>query len=414
MADKCMTMKYRYKIEMTYLNIIKNINTEIKNECIKTVIIDHNYDVNSMPIIFITLKLDKSLVDDMILNIDDNLILMAVYKYDDLSDDKQEIEVFRDKFTYFLPDDVNKNDPIDYNETNEDEHLGNTFRDIVIGLMSIKMINRNKKYLELNVVNNTIYDCVKYCTSHIDNLIIEPFLFNETYDRIIMPGQESVRKALDFLNSYRVFYYTPYRYYQDFNYTYIISSSGKEIPRSDETYSSIIVKIRDINVVDANDVGISINKTSGTYEVVVNYVNTNVYDNTIINKSRNKLKGVSSSGSSIKSLKNTASYSEDKIKQIRLNNDNDNMIYNIQAEDNSKNILVYFSKTDLDTDVFTINKRISVYHIDRYQQYNGDYLLYRKRECFIREDDTFVLNTMINLRKIERSSEVSVAPFNIL
>ena len=399
--NKRIYSQYRYKAEMTYLNLDKNVDTPLRVEFIKTIVIDHNYDKNSMPILFVTMKLDKSLVDDMILNINKNLILLAIYKYDNLSDTKEEVEIFRDKFTYFLPDGVNANDPIDYTEENEKEHRGNTFRDIVMGLISINHINRNKKYLELNTVNSTIYDCARYCTSHFDNLVIEPFIFNDTHKRIIMPGQESVRKALEFLNSYRVFYYTPFRFYQDFDYTYVISSSGLAIPKDNELYSSIVVNIRDILESDANDVGLVENKTSGTYEVPVSYVNTSVYDNTIANKSRTKLKGVSSTGSIEKSLNNVADYSEDKISRIRLNNDNDNMIYNLQADTNNKNVLVYFSKADLDSMVFSINKKISVHHIDRYQQYNGNYLLYRKRECYIREDSTFVLNTMINLRKVD-------------
>lgn len=56
-------------------------------------------------------------------------------------------------------------------------------------------------------------------------------------------------------------------------------------------------------------------------------------------------------------------------------------------------------------DLFTINKKISIHHIDRYQDCNGDYLLYRKRECLIREDESFVLETIINMRKIEKSFE---------
>ena len=399
--NKRIYSQYRYKAEMTYLNLDKNVDTPLRVEFIKTIVIDHNYDKNSMPILFVTMKLDKSLVDDMILNINKNLILLAIYKYDNLSDTKEEVEIFRDKFTYFLPDGVNANDPIDYTEENEKEHRGNTFRDIVMGLISINHINRNKKYLELNTVNSTIYDCARYCTSHFDNLVIEPFIFNDTHKRIIMPGQESVRKALEFLNSYRVFYYTPFRFYQDFDYTYVISSSGLAIPKDNELYSSIVVNIRDILESDANDVGLVENKTSGTYEVPVSYVNTSVYDNTIANKSRTKLKGVSSTGSIEKSLNNVADYSEDKISRVRLNNDNDNMIYNLQADTNNKNVLVYFSKADLDSTVFSINKKISVHHIDRYQQYNGNYLLYRKRECYIREDSTFVLNTMINLRKVD-------------
>ena len=79
MEDKKLYVQYRYKVEMTYLNLDKDVSTDIANEFIKMIIIDHNYDINSMPILYATLKLDKSLVDDMILNIDNNLMLMVTH-----------------------------------------------------------------------------------------------------------------------------------------------------------------------------------------------------------------------------------------------------------------------------------------------------------------------------------------------
>ena len=86
---------------------------------------------------------------------------------------------------------------------------------------------------------------------------------------------------------------------------------------------------------------------------------------------------------------------------VRLDNDNEHMIDNIEADNNTKNFLVYFSKNDLDTDLFSINKRISIHNIDRYQEFNGNYLLYRKREIYLREDQNFKLTTMINMRRID-------------
>ena len=413
MMDRKIYCAYRYKIEMTYMNILKKINTPIRTDCIKSVIIDHNYDNNCMPIIYATLTLDRSMIDDMILNANTNLILMTEYKYDEITDTKQEIECFRDKFVYFLPDDVNKTKSLDYNTNIEEETMTQTYSTIIIGLISVNHINRNKRLLGINASNNTIFDCVKYCTSGFSNLIIEPFAFNETYERIIMPEQESVNKALRFLNSYRVFYYTPYRYYQDFNYTYIISSSGKPISRNDETFSTVIINIKDVEEIGANEFGVAINKSARTYEVDVNYANTNVYDNSFSNKSRSIIKGVSSTGTTTKTLSSTASYCTDKTNIIRLNNDNDNMIYNMEANINNKNVLVYIGKNDLDSDIFTINKRISIHHINRYIDFNGDYLLNRKRESLIREDDSFIMTTMLNLSKIERNNETRIMPFTI-
>ena len=149
-----------------------------------------------------------------------------------------------------------------------------------------------------------------------------------------------------------------------------------------------------------NEVGVIINRSSQTYQIPVNYINTTVYDNTIINKSQTNLIGMTSSGSVKTSLKNKASYVTDKDTTIRLNNDNEGMLSNIAAEHNNNNFLVYLQKVDLDTDVLSPNKRITIHHIDRYKEHNGDYLIYRKRECYLREDYSFTLNTMINLKQI--------------
>ena len=59
-----------------------------------------------MPIIYIDMVLDKKILDDMILNCNTNLIMLALFKYDDLTNEKQEIECFRKKFTYFLPNKI--------------------------------------------------------------------------------------------------------------------------------------------------------------------------------------------------------------------------------------------------------------------------------------------------------------------
>ena len=407
MADKKVSMQFKYTIEMYYLNVIDGKNTEIKNECLKTLVIDHNFMSNCMPIVLASLKLDKALVDDMIKNANDNMIMLAINKYDDLTDDKQEVECIRKKFTYFLPKSANKNDPIDYNEVNEDENMGNTYTNVELGLLCVDHVNNNKHACEIMAKNNTIYDCVKYVTAHIPNMIIEPFSYNSEFDQLIMPTKDSVNAALKFLNDFRVFYYTPYRYYNDFNYTYIISSSGRATEKRDELYSSVIIDIKDIDNEAANDVGVVANKTSETYEVPVNYVNTEVYDNTIINKSKTKIKGISSTGSTTKSLVNRASYMNDKTQSVRLNNDNDNMISNLEAHDNDGNFLITIVKNDLDTNLFTINKRISIHNIERYQDYNGDFLLSRKRECFMREDNSFVMTTILNLRRIERADTVN-------
>lgn len=400
MANKSRAAQYRYTISMAYLDQKRGKSTDIKTECVKFIIIDHNYQVNYMPIVYTSIKLDKKLVDDMILNCNDNLIMLALFKYDDLTNEKQEIECFRKKFTYFLPNDVNKHDSIDYNEETESEHLGNTYRDITLGLMCVDHINNNKRSFKILEKNTTIGKAAEQVMDVFDNLIIEPIGDSTIIPQLMLPQKDSVSKTLKALNNVRVLYETPYRYYQDFNFTYLLSSSGRAIKKNNELYTSVILEIEDIVSEKANDIGVIINKSSQTYEIPVNYINTEVYDNTIINKSQTNLIGMTSSGTVKTSLKNKASYVTDKDTTIRLNNDNEGMLNNIAADKNNNNFLVYIQKTDLDTDVLSPNKRITIHHIDRYKEHNGDYLMYRKRECYLREDSTFTLNTMINLKEI--------------
>lgn len=395
--------QYKYTVSMVYLDQKRGKSTNIKTECIKFLIIDHNYEKNYMPILYVSMKLDKKFLDDMILNCNKNLIMLALNKYDDLTDEKQEIECFRKKFTYFLPNDVNKNDPIDYNEGNESEHLGNTYKDVTIGLMCIDHINNNKRDFYFLLKNTTIGVPVEQTMEHFDNLIMEPIGEATIIPQLMMPTQDSVSKTLNALNNIRVLYDTPYRYYQDFNFVYLLSSSGRAIKKQGDIYSSVIIEIEDINSKTANDVGVILNKSSKTYQIPVNYVNTEIYDNTIVNKSQTDLVGMTSSGTKKTTLKNQASYSLRKNSTMRLPNDNDGMLENIKVAKNNNNFLVYVQKTDLDTDVLSPNKRITIHHIDRYKEHNGGYLMYRKRECYLRDDTSFILNTMINLKEIYKN-----------
>lgn len=392
---------YKYKFDLVYLDNVNHTTKQIKTESIKSIIIDHNYEKNCMPIIYIILYLDKRLVDHMILHNDENLFALTRYKYNTLDGNQLEIESFRRKFTYITAAKINQNDTIDYTEKSEEQMLGDTYRSITFGLLCVDHINNNKRTLELNARNVSMFDSVRNCTSHMDNIIIEPFTYNDTFDHLIMPIQSSVKQALNFLNNYRVFYSTPYRYYQDFNYTYIVSSNAKSSAFKGEDYKNIIITIKELIDSGALDPGMTSNKDRDIYFVVVNHTDTAVYDNNIANKSKTKIRGITSSYSDTKSLLNTASYSTEKTIGIRLNNDNKNMLSNIVSDTNSSNFFINITKNDLDCDIFNINKRFTIHHIPHYQYADGEYLLTAKKEIYIREDTSFVSTTTMTLKKFE-------------
>jgi hypothetical protein len=299
-----------------------------------------------------------------------------------------------------MTNDVNQNDTIDYNDATEEENKENTYVSITIGLLCLDHINNNKNSVELNLKNVTMPEIVKTIMSDFNPLILEPIPNSEKFTQFLLPVKDSINKTLQSLNDYRVLYDTPYRFYQDFNYTYLISSSGKPVQSASDKYSSVVINIKEITDNDAYDIGFIDNPSSAVYEIPISYSEAQVFDNTIANKSQSSIQAVSSSGMSKAELSNQNSYLTEKTNTTRLNNDNTNMLKNIEADNNNNNIFVYIGKNGLDTNIFSINKRISVNHIDRYKEHNGDYLLYRKREVYTREDETFILTSGINLRKI--------------
>ena len=393
-------VKTHYTAEFTYLNIKDNVMTKIKNESVKSIIIDHNYDKNCMPIMYVNLSLDKSLIDHMIQNANTNLIAVVLYKYDELTNSKEKIECFRNKFTYFLNNSINKNDPIDYNKATEEQYRGDTYMSISIGLLCVDHVNRNKRTIEFSVNNTSMSSMVSHVLSGFNPLIMNPLFKNDTLNKFVMQPKDSVNSALRFLNNYRVFYQTPYRFYQDWNCTYLLDSSGKSVKTPGERYSSVVVNIKEIPLNGRIDVGYLDNRNDGVYEVPVNYVDTDILDNTIINKSRNRIRGINNGSDISTGLKYNASYSTNKTINTRINFDNNDIISNMKADSDNNTFFIFFTKEDIDTSIFTINKKITVNNIDRYNSHNGNYLLSRKRELYVRTDDTFDLTSMINLRKI--------------
>ena len=434
---------YKYNVELSYHGGSEDAN--IYTEQIKSVIIDHNYEEACMPIIFISMTVDRKMADDMIKNQNNAYFLLKISAYNGssmfggfsgLGQNSTTIDV---KCTYFINDDLNKMDPVDYaSQRSNETMLGNTFTLVNIGLMVVDHLTKNKKNCALTAKKAKMQDILQdKILSDFDNLIFEDLEYNDEFEQLVIPPtvSDSVNKTLAYLNNKRVFYSTPYRFYQDFNNTYFISSSGKAINGSSSgggfggfgssgagllggsggafggNSDSISINITEVDDQTSSISGIITYLISGLLGlggsssegtgVAVNYVNVQVSDNTITNKNRNTIRTVQSSGSQQKELASKSELVSSALTTQRMNNDNVHMAENIAARYDSSNFLVFFAKTDLDNSLFTINKQIKIANTNRYANLNGTYLLFRKREIYTREDASYVLNTMINLRRID-------------
>ena len=89
-----------------------------------------------------------------------------------------------------------------------------------------------------------------------------------------------------------------------------------------------------------------------------------------------------------------------RSKIIRVQNDNPNKAKNLKSEVESMINVLIVNKFGLDGSVFTPNKKYIVHNYDAHSEKDGNFILNSKVEVFIREGDSFVCNTKLELSKI--------------
>lgn len=108
--------------------------------------------------------------------------------------------------------------------------------------------------------------------------------------------------------------------------------------------------------------------------------------------------GLSSFESDLDILNDTTTKRGTKI--IKIRNDNPNEIKNVKSELEAMVNQLTINKFGLDPSVFTPNKKYVVSNYNGHTEKNGLFLLNAKTELYIREDDTFVCNTKLDLAKL--------------
>ena len=385
---------YKYKSELTFLT--GNETIVIDDMQIKSIAIDSNYKELNMPMIFVTASIDRNHMDSII---DSQNTGTAIFKIQKCVDNSEMPDIFidyiSDRFTYFVAMDINKAADMDYegnNEGREDLYKLTTF-----GLMSLDCVNKNKKNIS-GVYEGTMQSIVYYLTNHLD-ILIEPFASNPTINEFF-PPMNSITKALKYLDSLNVFYNTPYRWFIDFDCAYILSSSGKPVYKKGEDIGTIFLEIHKFTDMTSKVQGMT---TEGSrYHVHIDSIDCTLSDSRISEKSFSNVTGLSTFGSSYKDSIQTKSVIIPKNRTIRVDNENSGLLTNLATDVKNSSVQMLVQKTDLDGSSFTLNKEYIVKCDEVYGKtdYNGNYLLSRKRELYVRVDEKFVMNTMLLLEKI--------------
>lgn len=384
---------YKYNIQLTYMKDNIEINLDYKN--ILTMAIDYNYEKKNMPTLLIRVGIDKSIIDHMISN-KNNTIILSITKFKESNGIHIRKPVIKSEFFYFLDNNMSFTDDIDYGNKENKENK-DIYKIISLGLIQKDIVLNNKTLINTVYKDTHLLDII--CDVFKEkNLVIEPFVNNDDVKCLIVPPMETVSKFLTYLDDRYTFYNTPYRFFYDFNKTYLLSSSGKGVPVKNEKYNAIFIYVDNTITDQSKFDGMKEDSELKAYMINVDAAAINISVDKATTISYNQIIGVNSEGE-YQSVNINSNLDGDRYKVTRLSNERFDVLDNLKNELESNNIVINIIKGELDSTVFTLNKEYYIKNYNKLADKNGKFLLSAKKEIYIKESEYFNMTTILTLKK---------------
>lgn len=367
---------------------------------IKGIVLDYNFDQNIFPILLVTMAIDDKVGGLLTEYQATGTVIFKLQKYIANGDNPDlKIDCFEGKFAYILPytvADCGVSGDIDNPEEAED--IVDTY---TIGLALIEHVNNSKKTIN-NVIKKGTLSSVIYYILNNQTLLMEPVSNNCTIEYLIFPPKGSLSRALAYLNSVYTFYSTQYRFFMDYDVTYLLSSSSTITKRKGEEYVDVIINVRK-KYDEANLEGMITNDGVSAYVINVTADFCNISDANTVDKSYNQYKATSVTGDSSDANVSDHSGTEltNKKAYIRLPNSNSTLLNNWSEQAKLSNILLAISTTKVDSTIFTLNKRYTINTDETFgTEYTGQYLLASRRDVYAPEGEGFNITVTLGFNKI--------------
>lgn len=401
-------VNYRYNISFIYSH--KKGKGKVKNYTfgpanVTGCIIHSDYVHNNMPIIIMDITIQSSIANMMVdtANMSNDKIILTINKININDEMGIEIPYIKGTFNYYTFESINKKASIELNPEINQNNPDNLMRNIKIGLIMTDMINANNVAVNGIIKGSTMQDTVQYCLNMtgMDSLV-EQFEYNEKMRQTIVPPLSTLSKLIKYLNDVAVFYSTSYRFFIDFDTIYLISSAGNAVAKKTETITSVMFDIGDIADKESKKEGMQILSKQKIYYVPVTFQDCQVGDNYITSQQYNSITGIGDNTSGDSSLDLiTGDNAIVSTKNIRVNNNNMNMVQNIASGMANSNTIVNLFKVGADNSIFTPNKAYVIKYNNTYDEsHNGNYIINTKQEIFTKDGSCFASGVMLSLAKI--------------
>lgn len=392
---------YNYKIILKYINST-NIEVEIDSTQIQYILIDKDFENINMPVITIFGSIEKNILDDMIRHSNDNLVTLGIYKYDNTNQNDNITEkYFNDKFIYMLNEDLSRTDKLD-NPQGIDSKTGNRqYREVTIFLIQQNAINNNRQTINGVYHNASMNSLILQSTNYLGNMLLEPIRYDTKFDQVIIPPIDSISNYIRYLNdNLGVFYDSPYRFFIDFDTTYLVSSSGNAIRARNQYIYTIVIDIREIDNNISEEPGAYVDLKAGKYTIGIDASKVEYVKNNVTNKIVNKVTVINSKGDVFEQdIEDNKAKVTSTINQImNVSNNDQNVINNISYSVESANVTITIVKNDLDASLFTLNKEYII-NDPVHDSYAGHYILLQVKQLFIKQNENFIMSTVLKFKK---------------
>ena len=395
--------QYKYRIELRYVNS-SNVEVSIDSLQLQYILIDKDFDNMNMPVITLFGSVEKNILDDMIRNINNSIVTLGIYKYDSTNQrDNISDKCFNDRFIYIMNEDLSKTDKLD-NPGGVDSKIGNSnYKEVTIFLIQQDAINHNRQTINGVYHNASMNSLILQASNYLGKMLLEPIKYDTKYDQIIIPPIDSISSYIRFLNdNIGVFYDTPYRFFIDFDATYIVSSSGNPIRARNQYIYTVAIDIKEIDPLTVDEEpGAYVDLKSGKYTIGINTASVEYSKNQVTNKMVNMATVINAKGDVfMQDIDENKAKITNTINQIMYVSNNDkNVINPIRHNIGLGNISISIVKNDLDAALFTINKEYII-NDPMHDEYNGRYILTRSRQLFTKQNEDFIMSTILTFRKV--------------
>ena len=380
---------YNAQIELSFDNNGKRTN--IQSEKIAYILIEHDYENQVLPVIYISLSVDSNLYTDIIKYKKSAKFNLSINKINKQSNSSLSKKILSGSFNY-IPSSTNPNFREDLRDI--DSVSDSSYKRIMIGLVSVELTNT------LRTSFNGVYENIDQKTLiglALENTkcIIEPVAYNNSYKSILIPPLASRYKFLEFIFDKDNFYDTKFRYFMDFENSYLTSKTGNVVDAGDGELSTIIIDIRSVTEEESYYDGIEIK--NGSYYIYINPCNSNVTLNEGTEKVANQIVSVDEDYDPQLLDLDINNTKGSTTKQMFIRTDNA-ALYKNELETDT--ITVEVLKHHIDGSIFTPNKCIIVNNFGDYSKYNGKYLMVYKKEFFKCIAGEFIMSCVLGLKKI--------------